>query len=104
MAKEGEVGKVTTIKDGRKVVTTAATRETLVASTTPAKYVMLQAETDNTGVIAWGGSTVVALLATRQGQALLAGDSSPWIPVDDLLDIYLDTTVSGDGVTFIYLT
>ena len=30
MAKEGEVGKVTTLKDGRKVVAAAATSETLV--------------------------------------------------------------------------
>lgn len=102
--KEGEVGKVTTINDGRKTVTTAATAERLVASSTPAKYVMLTAETDNTGVIAWGGSTVVATVLTRRGQPLLAGDSSPWIDVDDLYDIYLDTTVSGDGVTFVYLT
>lgn len=104
MGKEGEVGKVTTLKDGRKTVTTAGTREALVATSTPAKYCMLQAETDNTGIIAWGGSTVVATVLTRRGQALLAGDSSPWIPVDDLIDIYLDTTVNGDGVTYIYLT
>jgi len=104
MGKEGEVGKITTIKDGRKVVTTAGTRVALVSSSTPAKYVILQAETDNAGVIAWGGVTVVATVLTRQGQALLAGDSSPWIPIDDLLDIYLDSTVSGDGVTYIYLT
>lgn len=103
MAKEGEVGKVTTIKDGRKTVTTATTRETLVAASTPAKLVIITAETDNTGVIAIGGSTVVALLATRQGTPLLAGDSV-LLECDDLLDIYLDTTVNGDGVTYTYLT
>ena len=103
MAKEGEVGRVTTIKDGRKVVTTAATRVTLVAASTPAKFVLITAETDNTGVIVVGGSTVVALLASRQGTPLLAGDSM-LIEIDDLVDIYLDSTVNGDGVTYIYQT
>lgn len=102
MAKEGEVGKITTIKDGRKIVTAAATRQTLVDSSTPAKLVIITAETDNTGVIAVGGSTVVALLATRTGTPLLAGDSL-LLDVDDLIDIYLDSTVSGDGVTYVYL-
>lgn len=103
MPKEGEVGRVATIKDGRKTVTTAATREALVASATPAKKVIITAETDNTGVIAVGGSTVVALLASRRGTPLLAGDSFT-LEVDDLIDVYLDTTVNGDGVTYTYLT
>ena len=103
MGKEGEVGKVTTIKDGRKIVTAAATRETLVASSTPAKLVLITAKTNNTGVIVVGGSTVIALLATRRGTPLLAGDSV-LLEVDDLLDVYLDTTVDGDGVTYAYLT
>lgn len=103
MAKEGEIGKVTTIKDGRKYVTTAATRETLVSSSTPAKLAIITAETDNTGVIAIGGSTVVAAVLTRRGTPLLAGDSM-LLEVDDLLDIYLDSTVSGDGVTYVYFT
>lgn len=103
MAKEGEIGKVTTIKDGRKTVTTAATRETLVSSSTPAKLVIITAETDNTGVIAIGGSTVVATVLTRRGTPLLAGDSM-LLEVDDLLDIYLNSTVSGDGVTYVYFT
>lgn len=101
MGKEGEVGKITTIKDGRKYVTTAATREALVSSSTPAKLVIITAETDNTGVIVVGGSTVVAAVLTRRGIPLLAGDSVT-LDVDDLADIYLDTTVSLDGVTYIY--
>ncbi len=100
----GNIGhNITTITSGRKVVTTAATRETLVASTTPAKWVIITAETDNTGVIAVGAVTVVATVLTRVGIPLLAGDSIT-LPVDDLLDVYLDSTVSGDGVTYIALS
>ncbi len=93
---------ITGIGDDRKVVTTAGTRVTLASSTT-AKSVVITAETDNTGVIVVGGTTVVASLSTRRGTPLNAGDSIT-IPCDNLNDINLDATVSGDGVTFTYFT
>ena len=100
----GKVGHdITTITSGRKVVTTAGTRETLVASTTAAKLVIITAETDNTGVMAVGAVTVVAAVLTRVGTPLLAGDSIT-LPVDDLVKVYLDSTVSGDGVTYVALS
>jgi len=85
--------------DGRKIVTTAATREALSATSVPITEVIITAETDNTGVIVVGVNTVVALLATRQGTPLLAGESCV-ISEDNLTEIYLDSTVSGDGVTY----
>jgi len=100
----GKVGHdITGIGDGLKVVATAASRVTLVAASTPAKVVIITAETDNTDYVVVGGSTVVALLATRQGTPLNAGDSITLL-VDDLVDVYLDAVVSGEGVTFTYLT
>ena len=93
---------ISAIGDGRQTVTTAGTRVAL-ASSTAAKIVIITAETDNTGVIVVGGSTVVAALATRRGTPLLAGDSVT-LEVDDLADVNLDSTVSGDGVTYTYLT
>jgi hypothetical protein len=50
-----------------------------------------------------GGSTCIALLATRQGTPLEAGDSYS-IDIDDLADVFIDATVSGEGVTFTYFT
>lgn len=91
----------TAITSGRKIVATAGTRETLVAATTRARRVEITAETDNTGIIVVGGSSVVAALATRVGTPLNAGDTMT-IEIDDLQKIYLDTTVSGDGVTYNY--
>ena len=99
----GEIGhNISSIADNRKVVTTAGTAVALAASTT-CKYVVIAAEADNTGVIAVGGSTVVATLATRRGIPLNAGEKIGF-PIDNLADVYIDSTVNGDGVTFTYLT
>jgi hypothetical protein len=92
---------VTGISDSRKVVTTAGARVQLAALAS--KEVIITAETDNTGIIAVGGSTVVAALATRTGVPLAAGDSVTFA-IDNTSDIYLDSTVSGDGVTYAVLT
>jgi hypothetical protein len=90
---------VTTITDGRKVVATAGTKEPL-ASSTACKEVVITAETDNTGIVVVGAAgTVVAAIATRRGVPLAAGDSIV-LQIDNLADIGLDSTVSGDGVTF----
>jgi len=102
MAKEGEFSKLTVIGDGRRVVATAGSRLALIAAHTPAKVVIITAETDNTGVIVVGGTTVVATLASRQGIPLLAGDSVT-LEINDLIKVYLDATVTGDGVTYTYL-
>ena len=93
---------VTGIANGRTVVTTAGTRVVLAASTA-CKKVDVQAELDNTGVVVVGGTGVVAALATRQGIALNAGDSYS-LEIDNLNDVNLDSTVSGDGVTYAYYT
>lgn len=75
---------------------------TALASTTPAKTVLIQAEKDNTGDIVVGAAaTVVAALATRRGVAISAGEPLS-IAVDDLADIGLDSTVAGDGVTYLF--
>lgn len=89
------------IGNGRKVVAAAGTAECLVAASTPCKRILMMAETDNTGVIVFGGSTVIAAQATRSGVPLNAGDSVV-IVTNDLNKVYLDTTVNGDGVTYTY--
>ena len=89
------------IGDGRKTVAAAGTAEKL-ASATKCTSVLITAETDNTGLIVVGASTVVASLATRRGIPLYAGESIS-IPTVDLDQIWLDTTVNGDGVTFTWI-
>jgi len=87
--------------DGRKTVTKAGTAEKLVDTPTSCRWVIIIAEEDNTGTIVVGTSTVVATKATRRGAPLNAGDSI-MILIDDLSKIYIDSTVDGEGVTFIY--
>lgn len=86
---------------GRKVVTTAGTAVAL-AAVTRCKSVAITAETDNTGVITVGDSSVVGALATRKGTPLAAGQSVAF-DINDLSLVFIDTTVNGDGVTFTYL-
>lgn len=75
-----------------------------LASTTAAKTVLIVAETDNTGTLVVGAAaTVVAALATRRGAPLSASESLS-LPIDNLADVGLDSTVAGDGVTFVYTT
>ena len=85
--------------DGRKTVTASGTAEAL--GTGPCLWLIIIAETNNTAIIAVGASTVVAAEATRRGIPLNAGDSTT-LTVDNLSKVYLDTTVNGDGVTFVY--
>lgn len=93
--------------DGRKVVTLAGTREPLTPEvdgdppvTDETTSVVVYAETDNTGTIVVGDSTVIATLATRRGIPLAAGDSVT-VNITQLPFIYIDATISGDGVSWI---
>lgn len=88
------------IGHGVKTVATAGTDEVLATSRS-AKWAIVQAQTDNTGVIAVGTAGVDATVATGTGVALAAGESVT-LPVADLADIYIDATVSGDGVRYTY--
>jgi len=91
----------TTIGDGRKVVTTAGTSVAL-ATSTPCREVTITALGTNTGTLVVGGTTVVASAGTRRGVALAAG-ASLTLQIDDLADIYIDSTVNGEGVSYLYL-
>lgn len=99
----GRVGHDQTgIGDGRKVVTSAGTAEALAGSTT-CKRVILSALFENTGIVVVGTSTVVAASGTRRGMPLNPADTIE-IDIDNLADIFLDVTVSGEGVSYIYFT
>ncbi len=90
------------VESGRKVVTTAGTSEVLGVSDSSFDGILITAETDNTGTIVVGGVGVIASLSTREGTPLLAGESIN-INANSLADIYLDSTVSGDGVTYSFV-
>lgn len=85
-------------------MTTAGTRRRLTDGTFdqpagPIGSVAVQAMQFNTGVVVVGGANVVAAAGTRRGVYLAAGASFV-CDVDDLADVWVDATVSGEGVTF----
>jgi hypothetical protein len=90
--------------NGRKTVTSAGTAEALSATENAFNQCSICAETDNTGVIAVGDYGVIASLSTRTGIPLDAGDCYTISYSDgggaDVRSVFIDSTVSGDGVTY----
>ena len=89
--------------DGRKVVAAAGTAVALSSTSVPVDYLIISAETDNTGYIVVGASTVVATVLTRRGTPLPLDGFPVVLEAVDLKDVYIDSTVTGDGVTYSYL-
>lgn len=89
------------IGHGKKNVTTAGT-DVQLASSTPCSEVTIMANISNTGYIAVGSSGVDATLSNGDGILLAAGDTFS-VAVSDLSHVYIDSTVSGEGVRFTYV-
>ena len=88
--------------DGVTTVSSAGT-DVELASSTACKKVDIQAQTDNTGLIAVGFTGVDATEATGTGVILNAGDTYS-LEINNLNLIYIDSTVSGEGVRYTYFT
>ena len=99
----GKVGhNITGGADGLKVVATAGT-DVVLGGDVDCMKIDIQAQTDNTGIIAVGFTGVDATEATGTGIALYAGDTYS-LEVTNLNLIYIDATVSGEGVRYTYYT
>ena len=88
--------------DGVKTVSSAGT-DVVLGSDVACRKIDIQAQTDNTGLIAVGFTGVDATEATGTGVILYAGDTYS-LETTNLNLIYIDSTVSGDGVRFTYFT
>ena len=88
--------------DGVTTVSSAGS-DVVLAGSTSCKRIEIQAQTDNTGVIAVGATGVDATESTGTGIILYPGDVMT-IETDNLADIYIDATVNGDGVRYLYFT
>ena len=86
------------ISDGSQTVTTSGTRVQLTSTSTPMFFAIITALSSNTGTIWVGGSTV----ASGRGMPLVALQSCK-VDVDDLSKIYIDSTVNGEGVSFVFM-
>ena len=99
----GKVGHdITGGADGVTTVSTAGT-DVVLASSTACKKVDIQAQTDNTGLIAVGFTGVDATEATGTGIILYAGDVYS-LEISNLNLIYIDATENGEGVRYTYFT
>lgn len=87
----------TIVGNGVTTVSTAGTRVALAASTS-IKSVTVKASEANTGYIYVGSSTVSA----ANGFELSARDVVS-IDIDNLSKVYIDSSVNGEGVSYIYL-
>jgi len=106
-AREQNIGDPATtllITSGRKVVAAIGTAERLSDTQLLVDMLEVAAETDNTGLITVGGSAVIGALATRKGNSLTSSKTKVFIAPEgkkiNLRDVWLDTTVNGDGVTY----
>lgn len=92
-----------TLGGGRKTVTAAGTAVALASSNADVISVAITAESDNTGLIAVGDSSVDATVGAQTNGILLTAGQTATFDVSDLTRIYIDSTVNGDGVTYVYL-
>lgn len=96
-----ELGGHSTVGDGTQTVTTAGTRVQLSATSVSCKRLIIQAMDNNSGTIVVGGSTCAAAVGSRQGLALYSSQSAVFL-VDNLNLLYIDSTESGDKVSYYY--
>ena len=92
---------ITTVSDGIRT-TTAGTAVALLASATTCKKITITALPNNTDLVVIGGTTVVASSDGRRGVPLFSG-SSLTLEIDDVNKVFIDSIVTGEGVSFIYL-
>jgi len=84
-------------------VTTGAGDHIVLGGDVACKKIDIQAQTDNTGLIAVGFNNVDVTEASGDGIILYAGDTYS-LEVNNLDLIYIDSTVTGEGVRYTYFT
>ena len=87
--------------NGDKAVAVAGTAEALVSVATPCYEVTIQAKSTNTDKIFIGGENVPN---DETGGVFLTGGQSITLTPIDLQQIFVNSVVNGEGVSFIYWT
>ena len=88
---------------GQRTVTTAGTAVRLAASSTPCTGpLMVKALDTNTGVVALGHDGAGDVTVSN-GLRLAAGDAVVFEFVGNLYDLWLDSSVNGEGVSWLML-
>jgi hypothetical protein len=84
---------------GRKTVTSAGSAEQF--TDTKCSYVIITAESDNTGNVVVGDANVVAAAGSERG-IILEPSRSERIYLSNLNLLWLDSAENGDGVSYAY--
>ena len=101
MSKTAGAG-VSSIGTDRQTVTTPGTVVQLQSHSSV--EVVVTAESDNTGLIAVGDSSVKAAVGSQQGTILFPGQTIPSpIKVPNTNRLYIDAAIATDGVSYIFL-
>lgn len=88
--------------EGSKNVAAAGTPEKLLAASTPCSEVAVTARPGNTGKIAVGFSAAVRAAAGGEVGAILSPGDTISVPVGNVNQVYIDATVNGEGVSFLF--
>jgi len=91
------------VTGGADGVTTDDTNGTVLGGDVICQKIDIQAQTDNTGVIAVGFTGVDATIATGTGIILYPGDTYS-LEINNLNLIYIESSVNGEGVRYTYFT
>ena len=91
------------VTGGADGVTTDDTNGTVLGGDVICQKIDIQAQTDNTGLIAVGFTGVDATVATGTGILLYPGDVYS-LEITNLNLIYIQSSVSGEGVRYTYFT
>lgn len=91
------VNPYTVLGNGKTTVTTAGTRVQLGSSTSTGS-ITVKALAANTGTIYVGNTTV----SSSNGFQLSAGDTVS-MDLDNLSKVWIDSSVNGEGVSFVYI-
>lgn len=93
---------INTLASGTKNVTTAGTEVQLTTTSTPCSWVTVTARRANTGAIAVGDASVVAAAGSERALFVLGPGDSCVVPINNVNEVWIDSTVSGEGVSFGY--
>lgn len=88
------------IYNGRKTVTTAGTAVAVGVAGQIFPKVIITALTTNTGVIAIGGTTALATAGSESGAVIKKDDVHITLYDIDLSKVFIDASVSGEGITW----
>jgi len=103
VAAEGALYTTHGVTGGADGVTTDNTNGTVLGGDVICQKIDIQAQTDNTGVIAVGFTGVDATIATGTGIILYPGDTYS-LEINNLNLIYIESSVNGEGVRYTYFT